>query len=179
MSAGEWKRTEVEAFHDLKGRGRSFLQIRAVAVARGDRVLASLAEDAIAGRSVAAPKLKPVVEAEPEVEEVVEPVVKEVKVVVKPEPVVKPVAAVVTKTEVVTAREAPASGSALAGAEVVLRKAGKALTCQEIVKVMLESGVWKTNGKTPDATLYVALTRDMKKYGDKSPFRREGKTFFV
>jgi len=170
-----WVRTEVEAYHDLSSRGRTALQIRAVAVACGYKALQGLAEDALAGRPIAAAKPRPVVEVEEEVE-VVKPVIVVEQVVVKPEPVkvvVKPVV-----KPVVGQREAPGEGTALAVAEVVLREVGKALTCQEMVEVMVGSGRWKTNGKTPDATLYVTLTRDIGKYGEGSPFVKVGKKSF-
>ena len=57
-------------------------------------------------------------------------------------------------------------------AEQVLAEAGEPLGCQEIVKRMLDQGLWATSGKTPHATIYSALLRDLQKNGEGSRFRK-------
>lgn len=42
----------------------------------------------------------------------------------------------------------------------------------EMVKIMLEKGYWKTDGKTPAATIYSAILMEIKKKGDDSRFRK-------
>ena len=52
----------------------------------------------------------------------------------------------------------------------VLREAGKPLRAPEIAKLIIETGLWKTDGKTPEATIGANLYSDIKKNGDKSAF---------
>lgn len=60
----------------------------------------------------------------------------------------------------------------LLAAFMVLADAGQPLDCQEIVKRMLEGGFWKTEGKTPAATIYSAILREIKTKGPDSRFRK-------
>ena len=53
----------------------------------------------------------------------------------------------------------------LSGAVKVLEEAGQPLNCAEMVKRMLEKGYWKTDGKTPSATIYSAIVREIKEKG--------------
>jgi len=48
------------------------------------------------------------------------------------------------------------------------------MRCDEIIKVALEKGYWKTGGKTPGATLYAALIRHVVNKGDASRFKKVG-----
>jgi len=54
----------------------------------------------------------------------------------------------------------------------VLEETGTPINCQEMVKQMLEKGYWKTNGRTPDATIYSAITREIKEKGAHARFRK-------
>jgi hypothetical protein len=60
----------------------------------------------------------------------------------------------------------------LTAAVRVLQEAGEPLNCQEMVKRMLEKGYWKTAGKTPSATIYSAILREIKEKGDNARFRK-------
>jgi len=60
----------------------------------------------------------------------------------------------------------------LSGAVKVLQEAEQPLNCQEMVKRMLEKGLWKTDGKTPSATLHSAISREIKEKGTESRFRK-------
>ena len=60
----------------------------------------------------------------------------------------------------------------LTAAIKVLEEAGTPLNCQEMVKQMLEKSYWKTNGKTPAATIYSAITREIKEKGADARFRK-------
>ena len=62
--------------------------------------------------------------------------------------------------------------SALGAAAQVLAEADGPLSAGEIVKRMLERGLWRTKGKTPQATLYSALLRRIRRDGEASPFRK-------
>ena len=69
--------------------------------------------------------------------------------------------------------------SGLDAAAQVLAEAGEPLSCQEIVKRMLEKGLWETQGRTPHATIYSGLLRDLQKNGEASRFRKVGKGRFT
>jgi hypothetical protein len=58
----------------------------------------------------------------------------------------------------------------LLAAFMVLADAGQPLDCQEIVKRMIDQGMWKTGGKTPASTIYSAITREIKEKGTESRF---------
>ncbi|MDX2199595.1 MAG: winged helix-turn-helix domain-containing protein [Phycisphaerae bacterium] len=64
------------------------------------------------------------------------------------------------------AGDQPKRRSALDAAAEVLRKAGKPMRSQELITAMAEQGLWSSpNGKTPAATLYAAILREV---GDKA-----------
>lgn len=52
----------------------------------------------------------------------------------------------------------------------VLNEAGKPLRSNEIAKRIIEAGLWKSDGKTPEATVGAQLYSDIKTNGDKSAF---------
>ena len=54
----------------------------------------------------------------------------------------------------------------------VLGEAGEPLNTKEMVERMLAKGLWKTNGKTPAATIYAAIIREIVKKGKDSRFRK-------
>jgi hypothetical protein len=62
--------------------------------------------------------------------------------------------------------------SALSAAAQVLAEADGPLSAGEIVKRMLENGLWQTKGRTPQATLYSALLRRIQKDGANARFRK-------
>ncbi|MGE4157697.1 MAG: HTH domain-containing protein [Planctomycetota bacterium] len=57
-----------------------------------------------------------------------------------------------------------------AAAVQILREAGEPLHAREITKRMTAGGLWRSEGKTPAATVGARLYSDIKKSGDKSPF---------
>jgi len=62
--------------------------------------------------------------------------------------------------------------SGLDAAALVLREAGEPLAVQALMIRVLERGLWKTEGKTPAATLYAAIIRDIKAKGTNSRFQK-------
>lgn len=62
--------------------------------------------------------------------------------------------------------------SGLDAAAQVLAEAKEPLNAKEMVTRMLAKGLWKTSGKTPAATIYAAIIREIAKAGDKSRFRK-------
>ena len=61
----------------------------------------------------------------------------------------------------------------------VLRDAGEPLSCKTMVERMLAQGLWQTNGKTPAATIYAAILREISTKGDASRFRKTGRGQFT
>jgi len=63
--------------------------------------------------------------------------------------------------------------SAVAAAARVLSESGQALTCQELIAAMAAKGYWTSPaGKTPAATLYAALTREIQTKKEASRFQK-------
>ena len=54
----------------------------------------------------------------------------------------------------------------------VLAEAKTPMDCKTIVEKVLAKGTWTTGGKTPAATLYSAIIREIAKAGDKARFRK-------
>jgi hypothetical protein len=69
-----------------------------------------------------------------------------------------------------TAKEPKQGG--LTGAVRVLTEAGRPMNCPEMVRQMLEKGYWQTDGKTPSATIYSAIIREIKEKGADARFRK-------
>lgn len=67
--------------------------------------------------------------------------------------------------------------SGLDAAAAVLKKAGKPMGFKEITEKVLAAG-WKTNGKTPAATLYAAAIREIAAKGRESRFRKTDRGLF-
>ena len=67
----------------------------------------------------------------------------------------------------------------LSAAVKVLQEANEPLDCKNIVNLMLGKGYWKTNGKTPEATIYSAIAREIKAKGDNSRFRKTERGKFM
>jgi len=62
--------------------------------------------------------------------------------------------------------------SGLDAAAQVLAEAKEPLGAKEMVEQMLAKGLWKTNGKTPAATIYAAIIREIAAKGTDSRFRK-------
>jgi len=59
----------------------------------------------------------------------------------------------------------------------VLADAGEPLKAKQIAERAIAAG-WKTKGKTPEATLYAAMTREIAKKGDAARFRKAHRGLF-
>jgi ribosomal protein L12E/L44/L45/RPP1/RPP2 len=70
----------------------------------------------------------------------------------------------------VSAEGAEKKLSGLDAAAKVLGEAGEPLSCQAMVDAMLAQGYWQTGGKTPAATLYSAILRELQTKGAESRF---------
>lgn len=64
--------------------------------------------------------------------------------------------------------------SQMAAAIQVLAKAKQPMSCKELVEAMTKRGLWSSlGGKTPEATLYASILRDLKK-GMDARFEKAG-----
>jgi len=68
--------------------------------------------------------------------------------------------------------------SGLDSAVVVLAEAGKPMNTADIVARLVETGLWKTKGKTPSATIYAAIIREIASKGAESRFRKTDRGHF-
>lgn len=67
----------------------------------------------------------------------------------------------------------PKKLSAIDAAVKVLGETGQAMTCQEMIEAMAAKGLWTSpGGKTPHATLYAAILREIQKKGKESRFTK-------
>ena len=77
------------------------------------------------------------------------------------------------------AGDKPKRISALDAAAEVLKKAGKPMACQEMIAAMAEQGLWKSpGGKTPHATLYSAILREITAKGKDARFKKVERGLF-
>jgi hypothetical protein len=74
----------------------------------------------------------------------------------------------------------PKRTSALDAAANVLAGAGKPMRAKEMVEAMVAQGLWSSpNGKTPEATLYAAIIREIAAKGDGARFVKAERGIFV
>jgi len=84
------------------------------------------------------------------------------------------------KTEAVKVEKKPrAKVSGLDAAAQVLAEAKKPMTAKAMVEQMLARGLWKTGGKTPEATIYAAIIREIAKKGKDARFVKTGRGEFA
>jgi hypothetical protein len=70
--------------------------------------------------------------------------------------------------------------SALDAAARVLAEARTPMTCKELIEAMAKKGYWSSpKGKTPAATLYSALLREMTTKGKGSRFKKSERGKFT
>jgi len=67
----------------------------------------------------------------------------------------------------------------LDAAALVLKAKGEPMTCKAIMDEILAKSMWKTNGKTPAATIYAAMLREITKKGDASRFKKTDRGLFA
>lgn len=69
--------------------------------------------------------------------------------------------------------------SGLDAAALVLRDASEPMNAQDLVARIIERGLWKTGGKTPAATIYAAMIREIKAKGSSSRFLKSDRGRFA
>ena len=76
-------------------------------------------------------------------------------------------------------KQKPKRVSALDAAAQVLAKAGKPMRAQELIAAMAEQGLWSSPaGKTPHATLYAAMLREITAKGKEARFTKVDRGLF-
>jgi hypothetical protein len=90
---------------------------------------------------------------------------------------ITPKAAVATTRSAGPKKAAPDNAtkkmSAIDAAAKVLGEAGEPMNCQELIKAMGEKGYWTSpGGKTPHATLYSAILREIQTKGNDARFKK-------
>ena len=71
------------------------------------------------------------------------------------------------------AQAGPKKLSALDAAAKVLGEAGQPMNCQEMIQAMAAKGYWTSpGGKTPSATLYSGILRELKTKGKEARFQK-------
>jgi hypothetical protein len=73
--------------------------------------------------------------------------------------------------------ERPMSG--LDAAARVLKDSGKPMRVGEVLETILKKGLWSSKGKTPEATLYAAIIREIFNKAVDSRFTKTGKGLFA
>ncbi len=62
--------------------------------------------------------------------------------------------------------------SGLDAAAQILAEANEPMGCKGLVEQAIARGLWSTNGKTPHATLYAAIIREIAKKGKDARFKK-------
>ncbi len=79
-----------------------------------------------------------------------------------------------------TANKAPKKMSALDAAAKVLSESKQPLRSGELIEQMAAQGYWKSpGGKTPAATLYAAIMREINIKGQDARFKKTGRGLFA
>jgi hypothetical protein len=77
------------------------------------------------------------------------------------------------KTKRVGAKRPDGGLSCIDAAAKALAEKAEPMTCQEMIDVMATKGYWKSpNGKTPAATLYSSILREIEKKGKEARFKK-------
>ena len=85
-----------------------------------------------------------------------------------------------TTAEKTTNNKAPQKMSALDAAAKVLSESKVPLRSGELIEQMAAQGYWKSpGGKTPAATLYAAITREINIKGQDARFKKTGRGLFA
>ena len=70
--------------------------------------------------------------------------------------------------------------SAIDAAAQVLAKADKPMSAKDLIGAMAEQGLWQSpGGKTPHATLYAAIHREIAKKGKEARFQKVDRGLFA
>jgi hypothetical protein len=74
----------------------------------------------------------------------------------------------------------PKKLSAIDAAAKVLGETGQPMTCKEMIEAMAAKGYWSTpGGKTPHATLYASIAREIRDKGKEARFKKSDRGKFA
>ncbi len=74
----------------------------------------------------------------------------------------------------------PKRVSAIDAAAQVLHKSGEPMNARDLIAAMTKQGLWTSpNGKTPHATLYAAMLREISAKGAKARFKKVDRGLFA
>ncbi len=91
---------------------------------------------------------------------------------------IMPPAAEVTVAKGPTEKKAKKT-SGLDAAAQILQEKGEPMTCGALVEAMIGQGLWKTSGKTPAATIYSAILREIDHKPGEARFAKTGRGLFT
>ena len=69
--------------------------------------------------------------------------------------------------------------SGLDAAAQVLKDVGEPMNVKDLVAIMLNKGMWQTGGKTPAATIYSAMLREIDNKPGEARFAKTGRGLFA
>lgn len=69
--------------------------------------------------------------------------------------------------------------SGLDAAAQVIKDAGQPMNTKTMVETMLAKGLWQTDGKTPAATIYAAILREIQVKGSQARFKKTDRGLFT
>ncbi|MCZ2098813.1 MAG: winged helix-turn-helix domain-containing protein [Anaerolineae bacterium] len=83
------------------------------------------------------------------------------------------------RSRTATGEPRPKRISALDAAAEVLKAENKPMKAKDLIEAMAARGLWSSpNGKTPEATLYAAMLREITTKGDQARFRKADRGLF-
>ena len=83
-------------------------------------------------------------------------------------------------TPTATKEAKPKRVSAIDAAAQVLHKRGEPMNARDLIAAMTKQGLWTSpNGKTPHATLYAAMLREISAKGGKARFKKVDRGLFA
>lgn len=90
----------------------------------------------------------------------------------------KPKKSKATKSPKAPKEKKPRKMSGLDAAAKVLAESKEPLTAQAMVDEAFKQGLWKSNGKTPGATVYAAIIREIAAKGKDARFKKVDRGMF-
>lgn len=69
--------------------------------------------------------------------------------------------------------------SLLSAAVEILKRVDEPLGAKDLATRVIDEGLWATKGKTPEATLYSAMIREIAQKGEQARFRKVGRGRFA
>jgi len=87
--------------------------------------------------------------------------------------------AVAPKAKTPAPKKANGKVSQLDAAVQVLKAKGEPMNCKAMVEAMLAKKLWSTDGKTPAATLYSAILREITTKGSEARFKKTDRGHFT